>query len=157
LRWYATHVLLLPAALVVLVVAHLYLMRRHGISGPITPAARPSTPFYPYHAIRDTLAVAAVFALLITLAATIRVPLDGMADPSDATYVPRPEWYFLSLFQLLKYFPGPLEPVATLVIPGVVVTLVRCCRFSIAGPSAIPPGACSSCWRAACWRRAPAR
>ena len=44
-----------------------------------------------------------------------------MADPSDATYVPRPEWYFLSLFQLLKYFPGPLEPVATIVVPGLVV------------------------------------
>ena len=50
-----------------------------------------------------------------------RAPLDAVADPSDATYVPRPEWYFLSLFQLLKYFPGPLEPVATMVIPGLVV------------------------------------
>jgi len=129
LRWYATHVLLLPAALVVLVLAHLYLMRRHGISGPITPRRGTPTPFYPYHAIRDTLAVAAVFALLITLAATIRVPLDGMADPSDATYVPRPEWYFLSLFQLLKYFPGRLEPIATLVIPGAVVTLVALLPF----------------------------
>ena len=49
------------------------------------------------------------------------MPLDAVADPSDATYVPRPEWYFLSLFQLLKYFPGQLEPVATVVIPGLVV------------------------------------
>ena len=39
-------------------------------------------------------------------------------------YVPRPEWYFLSLFQLLKYFPGPLEPLATMVIPGLVVGLL---------------------------------
>jgi len=129
LRWYATHVLLLPAALGLLVVAHLYLMRRHGISGPVTPRPGAPTPFYPYHAIRDTLAVAAVFACLITLAATIRVPLDGMADPSDATYVPRPEWYFLSLFQLLKYFPGRLEPVATMVIPGAVVALVALLPF----------------------------
>ena len=75
------------------------------------------------------LAVAAVFACLITFAATIRVPLDGMADPSDATYVPRPEWYFLSLFQLLKYFPGRLEPVATMVIPGAVVTLLALLPF----------------------------
>jgi len=44
-----------------------------------------------------------------------------VADPTDATYVPRPEWYFLSLFQLLRYFPGPLEPVATVGIPGLVV------------------------------------
>jgi ubiquinol-cytochrome c reductase cytochrome b subunit len=129
LRWYAVHVLLLPAALVVLTVTHLYLMRRHGISGPITPRAGAAKPFYPYHALRDTLAVAAVFACLITLAATVRVPMDGMADPSDSTYVPRPEWYFLSLFQLLKYFPGRLEPVATLVIPGAVVTFVALLPF----------------------------
>jgi ubiquinol-cytochrome c reductase cytochrome b subunit len=138
LRWYAVHVLLLPAALVALAVAHLYLMRRHGISGPIAPRRGAPTPFYPYHAIRDTLAVAAVFAVLITVAATFRVPLDGMADPSDATYVPRPEWYFLSLFQLLKYFPGPLEPVATLVIPGAVVTLVALLPFLDRGPERHP-------------------
>jgi len=129
LRWYATHVLLLPVALLALVLAHLFLMRRHGISGPVTPRAGAPAPFYPYHAIRDTVAVAAVFALLITLAATFRVPLDGMADPSDATYVPRPEWYFLSLFQLLKYFPGRLEPVATMVIPGAVVAFVALLPF----------------------------
>jgi ubiquinol-cytochrome c reductase cytochrome b subunit len=62
-----------------------------------------------------------VFAALIGCAAMFRAPLDAVADPTDATYVPRPEWYFLSLFQLLKYFPGPLEPVATQGVPGLVV------------------------------------
>ena len=121
LRWYAAHVFLLPAALIGFVLAHLYLMRRHGISGPIATAAGEPRPFYPYQAFKDTMAAAFVFALLLTFALTVKVPLDAIADPSDATYVPRPEWYFLSLFQMLKYFPGPLEPVATLVIPGVVV------------------------------------
>jgi ubiquinol-cytochrome c reductase cytochrome b subunit len=46
--------------------------------------------------------------------------LDAPADP-NVKYDPRPEWYFLFLFQLLKYFPGPLEPVATMVIPGLLV------------------------------------
>ena len=121
LRWYAAHVFLLPAALVGFVVAHIYLMRRHGISGPIVEVPGEAKPFYPYHAVKDTIAMAVVFALLLTFALGCRVPLDSIADPSDATYVPRPEWYFLSLFQLLKYFPGPLEPVATIVIPGLVV------------------------------------
>ena len=44
-------------------------------------------------------------------------PLDAPADPAS-DYPARPEWYFLSLFQLLKYFDGPLEIVGTLVIPG---------------------------------------
>jgi ubiquinol-cytochrome c reductase cytochrome b subunit len=121
LRWYSAHVFLLPAALFVLTAAHLALMRRHGISGPVRPRALPSTPFYPYHALKDTIVIAAVFALLVTLAATIRAPLDSIADPTNASYVPRPEWYFMSLFQLLKYFPGRLEPVATIVVPGIVV------------------------------------
>jgi ubiquinol-cytochrome c reductase cytochrome b subunit len=128
-RWYAAHVFLLPAALGGLVLAHLYLMRRHGISGPLTPRGGTAKPFYPYHALKDTIAMAIAFALLLTVAVVVPAPLDPMADPSDATYVPRPEWYFLSLFQLLKYFPGPLEPIATIIIPGVVVGLLLLLPF----------------------------
>jgi ubiquinol-cytochrome c reductase cytochrome b subunit len=124
LRWYAAHVFLLPAALIAFVVAHLYLMRRHGISGALKHVEGPSKPFYPDHALKDTIAGAVVFSLLLTFAVFFRPPLDAVANPTDATYVPRPEWYFLSLFQLLKYFPGPLEPIATMVIPGVVVGLL---------------------------------
>ena len=129
LRWYAAHVFLLPAALVAFVAAHLYLMRRHGISGALKPVAGEPKPFYPYHALKDTIAGAVVFALLLTFAVLFRTPLDVIADPTDANYVPRPEWYFLSLFQLLKYFPGPLEPVATTVIPGLVVALLLLLPF----------------------------
>jgi ubiquinol-cytochrome c reductase cytochrome b subunit len=124
LRWYSAHVFLLPAALIVFTIAHLYLMRRHGISGPIARVEGQSQPFYPAHALKDTIVIAVVFAALLTLAIAVRAPLDAVADPSDATYVPRPEWYFLSLFQMLKYFPGPLEPIATMVIPGLVVVLL---------------------------------
>ena len=134
LRWYTAHVFPLPAALIGFVVAHIYLMRRHGISGPVRPVAGDPKPFYPYQAVKDTLAMAAVFALLLTFALTVRVPLDSIADPSDATYVPRPEWYFLSLFQLLKYFPGPLEPVATIVIPTLVVGGLLLLPFLDRGP-----------------------
>ena len=129
LRWYAAHVFLLPTALIAFVVAHLYLMRRHGISGALKPVPGEPKPFYPYHALKDTIAGAAVFALLVTFAIMFPAPLDVVADPADATYVPRPEWYFLSLFQLLKYFPGPLEPVATMVIPGLVVGLLLLLPF----------------------------
>ena len=129
MRWYAAHVFLLPACLIAFTVAHLYLMRRQGISGPVEPVPGPPTPFYPYHALKDTIAVAAVFALLLTLAIFFNAPLDAVADPTDATYVPRPEWYFMSLFELLKYFPGRLEPVATVIIPGIVITLLLLLPF----------------------------
>jgi ubiquinol-cytochrome c reductase cytochrome b subunit len=129
LRWYAVHVFLLPASLIVFAVAHLFLMRRHGISGALKPVPGEPKPFYPYHALKDTIASAVVFSLLLTIAITFETPLDQIADPSDANYVPRPEWYFLSLFQLLKYFPGPLEPLATMVIPGLVVAVLLLLPF----------------------------
>jgi ubiquinol-cytochrome c reductase cytochrome b subunit len=138
LRWYAAHVFLLPAALAGFVVAHLYLMRRHGVSGPLTAVEGPAKPFFPYHAVKDTIAMAVVFALLLTFAFSFRVPLDAIADPSDAGYVPRPEWYFLSLFQLLKYFPGPFEPIATIVIPGLVFGALLLLPFLDRGPDRHP-------------------
>jgi ubiquinol-cytochrome c reductase cytochrome b subunit len=120
-RWYSAHVFLLPAVLVVLIVAHIALMRKHGISGPIEPGAGSKVMFYPFHVMKDTVMIAAVFASLISAAALFPAHLDEIANPTDANYIPRPEWYFLSLFQMLKYFPGPLEPVATMVIPGLAV------------------------------------
>src|SRR5262245_60796970 len=55
LRWYAAHVFLLPAALIAFVLAHLFLMRRHGISGMLRPVPGAPKPFYPYHALKDTI------------------------------------------------------------------------------------------------------
>jgi ubiquinol-cytochrome c reductase cytochrome b subunit len=73
--------------------------------------------------------MAAVFASLFTFAAIFPAHLDEIANPIDANYIPRPEWYFLSLFQMLKYFPGPLEPVATMVIPGLAVGFLALLPF----------------------------
>jgi len=129
MRWYAAHVFLLPACLIALTLAHLYLMRRQGISGPVKAVPGPPVPFYPYHALKDTIAAAAVFALLLTVALVFNAPLDAVADPTDAAYVPRPEWYFMSLFELLRYFPGRLEPLATVVIPGLVIALLLLLPF----------------------------
>ena len=57
------------------------------------------------------------------------MPLEELADPTDASYDPRPEWYFLFLFQLLKYFEGPLEVVGTFVIPTVGFILLLLLPF----------------------------
>jgi ubiquinol-cytochrome c reductase cytochrome b subunit len=128
-RWYAMHVILLPAGLVAFILLHLFLMRRHGISGPVRPRAGRMHPFYPDHAIKDTLVVAAVFAALFCFAVYGHATLAAPANPADASYVPRPEWYFLSLFQMLKYFHGALEPVATIGIPTLVVVVLLLLPF----------------------------
>jgi ubiquinol-cytochrome c reductase cytochrome b subunit len=123
-RWYALHVLVLPPALAGLVVAHLYLMRRQGISGPVRPRAGAPQPFFPGQAARD-LVVASAFGIVLAVLAWKGAPaLEPQADPTSSDYVPRPEWYFLGLFQLLKYFPGRLEIIGALVVPGLVLTFM---------------------------------
>ncbi len=77
--------------------------------------------FFPDVIYKDMLVSFAIFLLLVGLATFVGVANEPKVDPSDSTYVPRPEWYFLFLFEMLKYFPGALEWVGTVVIPGLAV------------------------------------
>lgn len=134
-RWYAVHVLVLPVLLVSLTIAHLYLMRRHHISGPVTRRTGPEQRFFPHQAARDVTMALIVGTLLAVLAWKGAPALEPPADPASSDYIPRPEWYFLGLFQLLKYFPGRLEVIGALVVPGVVITLLALLPWLDRGPS----------------------
>jgi ubiquinol-cytochrome c reductase cytochrome b subunit len=123
-RWYSVHVIFLPLLLIGLVVLHVVLMRLHGISGPIGTRDGNASPFYPAHAARDVVVVTVVLVALAVMAWRGAPALEPPADPTDATYIPRPEWYFLGLFQLLKYFPGRLEVVGAIVLPGLAALLL---------------------------------
>jgi ubiquinol-cytochrome c reductase cytochrome b subunit len=120
-RFSATHILLLPAVVAVLIVTHLFQLRFHGMAPAITAKAKSQAhkfvPFFPYWVVNDAIAGLGLLAILVFLSATQRAPLAFPADPTSSNFVPRPEWYFLFYFQLLKYFPGALEPVATFLIP----------------------------------------
>ena len=133
-RWYAVHVIFLPGLLVLLVVTHLVLMRQHGISGPVHPRAGGMKPFYPWQAARDTAVVSVVLVALTAVAWNGAPALEGPADPTDSTYIPRPEWYFLGLFQLLKYFPGKWEVVGAMVLPGVAAAFLALLPWIDRGP-----------------------
>lgn len=137
-RWYAVHVIFLPAAVGVLVVLHLVLMRRHGISGPVQPRGGAMTAFYPWQAARDTTVVSIVLAALAAFAWQGAPPLEGPADPTDASFIPRPEWYFLGLFQLLKYFPGKWEVVGAMIVPGLAAVFLILLPWLDRGPDRDP-------------------
>jgi len=122
-RFYTLHAMLLPLLMLVLIGVHVGLMRLHGHAGP-SSGPDPREPFFPYQAARDAAVFAGVVAILFVVAWRFPAPLEAIADPSDATYVPRPEWYFLPLFELLKLFKGPLEPVATGILPGLSILLL---------------------------------
>jgi mono/diheme cytochrome c family protein len=77
--------------------------------------------FYPDIIYKDLVVSFAIFLFLIGLAIFVGVAQEPPADPSDSSYIPRPEWYFLFLFQMLKYFPGQIEWVGTVIIPTIAV------------------------------------
>lgn len=120
-RFYGLHVLLLPPATLFLIAVHVYLVRKHGVAPMPGDEVRPPKQFYPEQVFKDTVAIFVAFAILFTLAAAVRVPLEQLADPTDTAYIPRPEWYFLFLFQTLKLFTGPLEVIGSVVLPGLAV------------------------------------
>jgi ubiquinol-cytochrome c reductase cytochrome b subunit len=136
-RFYALHVVLLPLLAFALIGVHLLLLRRHGHAGPTTPPD-PREPFFPYQAARDGVVGAAVVLALFWLAARHAAPLERLADPTDTSYLPRPEWYFLPLFQLLKLFKGPFEPVGTAILPGVTMLLLALVPWLDRGASRRP-------------------
>ena len=60
--------------------------------------------FFPDLLAKDAIVALVIFLILIALAYFLGAPLESRADPGDTNYTPRPEWYFLFLFQLLKYW-----------------------------------------------------
>jgi mono/diheme cytochrome c family protein len=81
-------------------------------------------PFFPDILFKDAVISLVIFIALVVLAYFVGAPLEPPADPADTSYTPRPEWYFLFLFQLLKYFPGPLEVIGVFIIPSVLIILL---------------------------------
>lgn len=115
-RFFGLHVLILPALLAFLIVFHVYLVRKHGVT-PAPGDGGPPKKFFPEQVLKDTLAIFIAFVILFVVAIAVQAPLERLADPTDTTYIPRPDWYFLFLFQLLKFFRGSWEPMGSVVLP----------------------------------------
>jgi ubiquinol-cytochrome c reductase cytochrome b subunit len=127
-RFYTLHSVVLPAITVLLIALHVYLVRLHGVTPSVREVA-PKQTFYPRQMFRDIVAIFCCFGMLFAATAFLEVPLERLADPTDTTYIPRPEWYFLFLFQLLKIFKGSLEPIGTVVLPTLAVVLLFAIPF----------------------------
>ena len=120
-RFYAIHVLVLPVALVVLIGAHLFLIRLYGITPPWKrddESVEYPYRFFPIQAVRDSSAMLAMLCLLLALAWIFGGNLEAKADPAATDYAPHPEWYFLGLQQLARYFSARLQVIPIVVIPG---------------------------------------
>jgi len=84
-------------------------------------AKEKGVPFYPDILFKDAVVSLVIFLGLAALAYFVGAPLEERANPSDTNYTPKPEWYFLFLFQLLKYFPGKIEVIGVIVIPSLAI------------------------------------
>jgi ubiquinol-cytochrome c reductase cytochrome b subunit len=137
-RFYAVHAMLLPALLVGFIAFHIYLVRAHGIAEPTvdtngtpkddtTPAKK--YRFYPEHLWRATIVFLVAFAVLLGLSIFAHIPREQIAGTQVDNYLPRPEWYYMWLFQLLTLFPGRFEWVGSLVVPFVLLALLFALPF----------------------------
>jgi ubiquinol-cytochrome c reductase cytochrome b subunit len=166
-RFFTLHVAILPALAIGLVIAHLTVFRRHGVT---TPALTHGEGwFWPDQAFRDLLVSLLIFGFLLALVLwghgqkieATDAASPSAADPSTAEppsfyeryahagragrganldapadaarpYPARPEWYFLFLFQLLKYFEGEQEIIGTVLIPtaaGLLLAILPLCGY----------------------------
>jgi ubiquinol-cytochrome c reductase cytochrome b subunit len=119
-RFFVIHIFLLPLALMLLVVLHLYFFRRAGAAGPYHRKDDAKIElFYPNQLFKDMIFIFVIFLGLLILAIQVPARLGPQADPTS-DFLARPPWYFLPLFQLLKYFPGKLALIPTVGLPMVL-------------------------------------
>jgi mono/diheme cytochrome c family protein len=90
--------------------------------------------FWPDSIFKDVIMALGIFVLLIVMATFVGVHDTPKADPSDTSYVPRPEWYFLFLFKFLALYGqipvlGKIEFIATVIIPILVVGVLTLLPF----------------------------
>ena len=135
-RFFALHVFFLPGLLVGATLLHLYLLRKHKIArDPLSDGKGERTiPFYPEQMLRDSTASLVVLVLLLVVAILFPPGLEAGADLSDTSYDPRPEWYFLAHYELLRVVPGP-PLLATVVLPTLIILALLALPLLDTGPS----------------------
>ncbi|HEU5395510.1 MAG TPA: cytochrome bc complex cytochrome b subunit [Candidatus Methylomirabilis sp.] len=112
-RFYGIHVAVLPGVALLLVGLHLFLVQKHGMSVPPAVERRAATrgtmPFLPNFLLRDLVGWLSALAAMAALAAYFPAELGQKADPfAPAPVGIKPEWYFMFMFQTLKYLPATI-------------------------------------------------
>ncbi|MFQ5401347.1 MAG: cytochrome bc complex cytochrome b subunit [Anaerolineae bacterium] len=120
-RFYGVHTLLLPLTLGLLLGIHLVLIHQQGLANPRRRASNDDSneektiPFFPHYVVGEAIAWYAILGLLIILSSLFPAGLEEQANPLETPPHIKPEWYFLSLYQMLKLVPrtvGVLAPMA---------------------------------------------
>ena len=96
-------------------------------------------PFFPYAVLKDSAMALVVVGVIIAMSLILGAEQGPKADPTTTTYVPRPEWYFFFLFEVLRVIKPPeLVPIATIGIPTICMVLLLLLPFYDKGPERLP-------------------
>src|SRR6202165_1471996 len=132
-RFFVAHIFLIPAVICALVPSHIFLFRKAGAAGPISEdpyhPKQKAELFYPRQVLMDLSLTALLIVGLGLLCFFVPMQLGPSANPADAQYVPRPEWYYLPIFQWLKYWHGSAAVIGVLVIPMLLVLAILALPF----------------------------
>ncbi|MGH9512063.1 MAG: cytochrome b N-terminal domain-containing protein [Terriglobales bacterium] len=132
-RFFVAHVFFVPALIFGLLASHIFLFRKAGAAGPVSEdpyhPKQKTEPFYPRQVLMDLSLTALLIMGLGLLSFFSPMRLGPPANPADAQYVPRPEWYYLPIFQWLKYWHGSAAVIGVLVIPALVVLAIIAVPF----------------------------
>src|ERR1700680_1440496 len=132
-RFFVAHVFLIPACIFALVASHIFLFRKAGAAGPVNEdpfhPTQKAELFYPRQVLMDLSLTALLIIGLGFIFFFAPIPRGPPANPADAQYVPRPEWYYLPIFQWLKYWHGSVAIIGVLVIPTLLALAVLALPF----------------------------
>jgi mono/diheme cytochrome c family protein len=96
-------------------------------------------PFFPYAIMKDSVMAVIVVVVIMVMAIWLGAEQGPKADPTTTTYVPRPEWYFFFLFELLRVIKPPeLVPIATIGVPTIAMVLLLLLPFYDRNPERNP-------------------
>jgi menaquinol-cytochrome c reductase cytochrome b/c subunit len=96
-------------------------------------------PFFPYAVAKDSIMACVVLAAIVIMSIVFGAELGPKADPTTTTYVPRPEWYFFFLFEVLRVLkPSTLVPLATIGVPTIGMILLILLPFIDRNPERRP-------------------
>ncbi len=139
-RFYVLHIFFLPVWLVFLVVIHFHFLKQRGLSGSWAEnhSNRQTISFFPQLVNRWLLLFLGVTLGLGLISWYWPAPLGDPADPTDSTFVPRPEWWVLFLNQLVTVFKGSLTVIGSVIIPGGLAALLIALPFLDTSPDRHP-------------------
>ena len=122
---YTLHVAILPFLVGIILIVHISQIFRFGLMSQQEPESDDvePVPYWPFQTVRNMTVLALVLAGTAVVAWWFKAPRLVPADP-ELPDMPRPEWYFLSLFELRRYFSGDYEIIATLVIPLIILAVL---------------------------------